>query len=429
MALPRRGARLADIQAQQTEVGRIRLGTSQQKTSRAGKAYNEPVKLERFRLTSRSERLIKEAAILYGGTPEPWTPQTGGAAQWQVIVESTSIPVIVPPDPCSQFYEQWIAGRCTRRCDGVRELLEDVICPCGPDPMGKKSQGCKPTTRVSLMLADMNGIGVWRLETHGYYAAAELPAVVDLLSAAGGNVPARLEMEERSAQIPDPRNPGRTVASRFMVPVLHVGATPATIVGALVARPAIGAAAEHLALEAGADGDPGPDREPTAEDDNKLAWTVYGHYEEVIAAAGDRDAMLAARNDFREDQRLPQEFKENLNSTWMDKAKRMASQQQQVDPSPPAAAPVPSPAAPSRPAPAPAQPAAPPPPSSPAAGGADRDEDRNDAFQRVLQAAGKLGLGMSQVRLRYQAMTGGGDIGQANAGDLNRFKLHLESQQ
>lgn len=218
--------RLVDIQARQVEVGRIRLGTSTPKTSRAGREYNEPVKLDRFRLTSRSHALVEQAARVYGGEPRPWQPQSGGAEQMEVIIEARSIRVVVPPDSCSQYYELWEGGRCTRRCDGMQELLTADPCICGPDPSQRR---CKPTTRLALMLADLPGVGVWRLESHGYNSAVELPAVADLLSAAGGNVPARLEMEERQANVTDPRT-GKEGVARFMVPVLHVEETPAAII-------------------------------------------------------------------------------------------------------------------------------------------------------------------------------------------------------
>lgn len=425
--IPRSG-RLRDLQAQQVEVGRIRLGTSQQKTSRAGRAYNEPVKLEHFRLTSRSEQLIKEAALLYGGTPELWTPQSGGAAQWSLLTDTKSIPVIVPPNSLSQYYEQWTAGKCTRRCDGVRELLSEQPCPCGPDPLQKKQLGCKPTTRVSLMLADMNGIGVWRLETHGYNAASELPAVVDLLTATGGHVPARLEMEERSAQIPDPRDANKTVTSRFMVPVLHVGATPAAIVAiAGSARPAVGSG-EQPAL-------PGPEQRaalPAApavdEDTVKQQWVLYGQYEDRIAQGQTRDEMMALRGQFMADGTLTDEFKQNLLATWQDRAQRLAEGARSGRAMAPDAAPSP---APPPPAPTPDSPPAVSSPAgsgTPAAGGAGATPDRAAVWQQVMTYAGTRSWTLPQVKQRYKAMTGGGEISQANAGDLTRFKIWLEKQ-
>jgi len=322
-----RNGRLADIQAQQVEVGRIRLGTSQTKTSRAGREYQEPVKLERFRLTSKSEQLIREAAGLYGGEVEPWMPQSGGVQQWEVVIDKTSIPVIVPPEPCSQYYEQWTGGKCARRCDGRRELIGETLCVCGPDPDQKKQNGCKPTTRLSLMLAEMNGVGIWRLESHGFYAAAEIPAVADLLSAAGGNIPARLEMQERSAQLPDTKNPGKTITSRFMVPVLHVEATPAAIVGTFSGR---------LAIEAPA-ADPTSQAPAQSEEVNAEQWKLHGAYEDRINQATERAAMMVLRAEFRADSALEQQFLDNLEILWNDRAKALIAAASAASPSTPTA--------------------------------------------------------------------------------------------
>ena len=75
-------------------------------------------------------------------TPGRWLDESDHAPEGaHVLIEKPSVPVVVPPNACSQFYEQWTGGRCQRRCDGIRELSEDVPCPCGPDPAGKKARG------------------------------------------------------------------------------------------------------------------------------------------------------------------------------------------------------------------------------------------------------------------------------------------------
>lgn len=415
-----RGARLADIQAQQVEVGRIRLGTSQKKTSKGGKEYNEPVKLERFRLTSRSQQLIDEAAARYGGEVEPWEPERG-ASQWQVIIESVSLPVVVPPNACSQFYEQWTGGRCQRRCDGIRELLEDVPCPCGPDPADKKAKGCKPTTRLSLMLAEMNGIGIWRLESHGYYAAAELPAVADLLSAAGGNIPARLEMEERQAEVADPRNQGKTVVSRFMVPVLHVEATPAAIVGTFHSRPQLEAGPARAALPAGEtekDGGEAPVEDQGVLDEQ---WRFYNYYQEWLDKAQTREHMQLLRDKITQDERLRPDFRENIELLWNDRAKVLAAG--------------PAPSAPADPAPAVGVPAAgsttrsAATPSAPGSTSAGPSPDRMQVWNEVNQVAAGKSLTMSALKQMFGEWAPGGvALQQATADQLVGFKAWLEAR-
>jgi hypothetical protein len=91
---------------------------------------------------------------------------------------------------------------------------------CSPEPEARE---CKPTTRLNVMLRDVPGLGVWRLESHGYYAAVELPAVAEFLASTRGYVPAALVLEERISK----RN-GQT--RRYMVPAIEVEqVTPAQL--------------------------------------------------------------------------------------------------------------------------------------------------------------------------------------------------------
>ena len=232
---------IRDIQRRQTQVGKIRIGETKDtgKKDKSGRPIMRPVKLEKFRFTSPSKALIEQVAEIYGGTPTEWDPQGGGARQWEVYTAAESLPVVVPPNSVSQWYESWAGGACVRRCDGQREMLSDQLCQCSPDPAERL---CKPTTRIALMLADVQGIGVWALESHGYYAATELPAVAELLAAAGGYVAGRLELEERSAR--RPKDGGGMETRRWMVPVLHVDAKPAELLALTSATtaPAIEAA-------------------------------------------------------------------------------------------------------------------------------------------------------------------------------------------
>jgi hypothetical protein len=397
--MPIRRGRLADIQAQQVEVGRIRLGATEAAQGRSG-SYNKPVKLDTFRLTSRSRDLIEEAALLYGGQCQPWQPQSGGAQQWQVFTERRSIAVIVPPEPCSQYYEEWKGGKCQRRCDGVRELLNDVPCPCGPDPSQRR---CKPTTRLSLMLSEMSGIGVWRLETHGYYAAAELPAVADLLSAAGGNVSARLEMEERQAMVADPRDPTKEVATRFMVPVLHVQHTPAQLVQILGSSgvPALQATSAPPALAQADD----PWAEPPAltatvdpaQERLRVQWTLHTQFEDQIAQAATAQRLGEIGHAIRQ-AGLDDQFEQSLRLKWKDRQTALAASQ------------VPQPPAPAS--------------GVPAQNGAGQ-VDRVAEFQALQTTASAQGLTLSALRERYGAFSDGGVLTQATGEQLAAFHADL----
>lgn len=405
--------RLASIQAQQVEVGRIRMGTSVPKTSRAGNAYNEPVKLERFRLTSRSRQLLETAAALYGGEVSGWTPQNSTVEQFELHIEKDWLSVIVPPDPCSQYFELWNGGRCARRCDGVTELLSDQPCICGPDPERRQ---CKPYTRLALMLADMPGIGVWRLETHGYYAAAELPAVADLLSRAGGNVAARLEMEQRQQMVEDPRNAGKQLTALFYVPVLHVEATPAQLLQVLGSggrAAAIGVGSDDFgppAIEAppAAIAPPPPAPEPpsppppgtTVPDQPDLVQRIVT----AIGGAADRDRMMTLKANI-EAAVLNTQDRASVEHAWTIKAQMMAK------------------AAPAQPVPQP-----PPPAPNPVAA-AVGPIDRQTVFLAINTWAGFKNLGMSNLTTFYQEWTNSAeaDLRAATAEQLVGFKTWLEA--
>jgi hypothetical protein len=240
---------IIDIQKRARELGRIRIGHTQ--PTKSGKT--RPAKLDRFRITSQSRPLVERVAALYGGTVEEWTPANGGPSGWEVITDSARLPVLVPPQPVSQYYELWSGGGCMRRCDGQREILSESPCLCDPDPEDRE---CAPTTRLNVVLREVEGIGVFRLESHGYYAAAELPAVAEMLAQTSGYVSAWLALEERTA-----KRGGQT--RRWMVPTLEVDITPAQLMSgqggvspavATGQEPEVASGQGAPALESGAEG-------------------------------------------------------------------------------------------------------------------------------------------------------------------------------
>ncbi len=210
---------ILDLQRRLAEVGRIRLG--EQVTTRSGK--KAPAKLTRFRFTSPSAELIDQAANLYGGTPNDWSAPSG--PQREVVTEATSIPVLIPPGDMafSQWYEMWSGGGCQKRCDGHFDIQRDRACDCDPD-----ARECKPTTRVSMVLPEMAGVGLWRVETHGFYAATELGATVELLQslAPGRLVPGRLRLDARTVKR---TVDGKPQTRNYVVPVLDIEGTMAQI--------------------------------------------------------------------------------------------------------------------------------------------------------------------------------------------------------
>lgn len=228
---------IIDIQRRLVEVGRIRMG---QKSERGA-----PQKLETFRVTSRDQARVSEVASLYGGTVRPWNDRPG---EFEVVTETSELPILLlPGQALSQWYELWSAGGAQRRCDGERDVISDGACVCDTEGGDRK---CKPTTRLSVMLPEIPGLGVWRLESHGYYAAVELSATASMLEQATANgkmFPARLRIDQRS-QVKE----GKT--TRYAVPVIDIDVRFREALGGLAGagQVALEAAPEYTPLPAAA---------------------------------------------------------------------------------------------------------------------------------------------------------------------------------
>lgn len=195
------------------EVGRIRLGEK-----KGEKGY--PAKLDTFRFTSQDKALMEIVAERFGGHVLDWMSDEG--PQFQVYSQATSLEVVVPRAELafSQWFENWDGAVCRRRCDGHHDIIGERACVCDPD-----KRDCLPTTRLNIMLPDIPGMGVWRVESHGFNAAAEILGTIELAAASGASLlPATLTLAQRSKRRPDPKNPAKIVTNRFVVPVLVINA-------------------------------------------------------------------------------------------------------------------------------------------------------------------------------------------------------------
>lgn len=208
------------LQRRLRELGRIRTGIR----VAGSNGKSRPAKLDTFRLSSASRELLEAAAAIYGGEVRSW-PEGDG---WELVTKADALDIVIPPgDSMTQFYELWSGGGCQRRCDGVTELLtmEPCLCPADQDErrtLAADGAACKPTTRLNVILPLIPDMGVWRLESHGYYAAVELAGTAEFLARAtaeGRLFPARLRLDQREA-----KRPGRPVA-RYAVPVIELPQT------------------------------------------------------------------------------------------------------------------------------------------------------------------------------------------------------------
>lgn len=241
---------IRDLQIRLTTVGKIRLGISPQ----ANNSKN-PGKLDTLRFTSPAEHLIREIASRYGGECRPWQPQGGGARQFEVISTVDSIPVMVPRQVIDPWYEQWGGGVKQRKCDGVHDQVRNEPCVCNPD-----ARDCRVTTRINVGLSDIQGLGVWLLESHGWNAAAELSGLTGLLQMLpdGVRLPGLLVLEARRVKrVKTIKGEEKVITQDFRVPVIHFDAITMRAInaGGNAILQALGQAAERPALGASTEQD------------------------------------------------------------------------------------------------------------------------------------------------------------------------------
>ena len=185
------------IEPRLPEVGRIRLGTK----TRAANGKERPADSETLIFTSASKGTLSRLAAVVGGAVEGWP---NGQEPWRLTSAVDSLAVQVPPqamrEPC---YEEWSAAGLLCRCDGETcEVPEDrpdgpvlVTQPCHCDPPDDMT--CRVTTRLSVVLPQVPGLGVWTATTHSAIAAGELAGQLRLLQLSGstGLVPATIAIE------------------------------------------------------------------------------------------------------------------------------------------------------------------------------------------------------------------------------------------
>lgn len=245
--------RILTLQRQARELGRLRAGTFEKPENGRGR----PTRSKTWILTSHQRDYLDAAAEQWGGEVHEWEPQGGGAKAWRLITDADAIDAILPPgDPLSQHYEMWSRGGCQRRCDGEMEQLSNKACLClaqfGEEfHLQKPEDACRPHTRLSVILPDVPDLGVWRMESKGFYAANEIAASIDLIrQATGGSVmvPIRLRIEPRKrvAQGKTKQYPVIVVEIRGATAgQILSGSAPTAALVSSEARPAIEAAPDN----------------------------------------------------------------------------------------------------------------------------------------------------------------------------------------
>lgn len=248
---------LRDLAMRLPTAGRIRLGKKG--------AKGQPMKLGSFRFTSTDRQAVEQIAATYGGEVKPWSDPKAGAGQFEVITDATEIRVALPPDPLggSPSYELWSGGGCQRRCDGetvemlvaAQDGMDLQTAPCICDAKGELE--CKLTLRLSLLLPDIRFVGTWRIDTHSWNAATEIPGMVEVIRNLQdkGIQRAVLRVEERVQVLA-----GKT--RKYPVPVLGLDASVEQLAAGSAAIGQLATSSTPVtidapALEAGAPADDG----------------------------------------------------------------------------------------------------------------------------------------------------------------------------
>ena len=199
------------------QAGRIRLG------ERKGVM---PRSINTFRFTAPVRRLLEPVAEVHGGSIRPWSEGKAGD-RFELRSEANEIDVHLPPHPLTEAYELYDPKRgFVRRCDSREcaaqrpgpEGMEQAMVPCLCRSEGLLK--CKYKMRLSVLLPQVETLGVWRLDTSSENARAEIPAVVETIVGLQGEgfYRAKLRIENRTS-------PGKN----YNVPVLDPGVSLDTL--------------------------------------------------------------------------------------------------------------------------------------------------------------------------------------------------------
>lgn len=234
---------MIDLQRRWAEAFRIRLG--EKKLTANGK--ERPAALDgQIRITSQSPEVIDAVVRAYGGVTSE------SAVGYEVRLSTDHLRIVVlPGDSIVGWWEQWRRKDggmpvCTHRCDGRTNIQTGGACTCPPveDRLADREHYCQPTTRLWVMLPEVEVIGTGRLETHGRIAAETLPQSVEVLRSAlsqGELIPAvlriiKVESSGRSFVVPRIEVVGRSL-DQLLTGEAVVRSLPPSPVSALPASP------------------------------------------------------------------------------------------------------------------------------------------------------------------------------------------------
>lgn len=277
------------------ELGRIRTGWSEPYV-KEGRELRRPVRSKTIVLTSAQRACLDAAAEVWGGTVERWQPQGNNPEVWRLVTDHDAIEAILPPgDPLNQAMEMWSGGGCVRRCDGQTEKITNKPCVCfaqfGADfhqqkPARGVPQVCRPTSRLAVFL-DLPDLGLWRIETHSYYAMLEMAGTIDLIKAKVGPdavIPVRLRIDPRSRLMDGKSSP---------YPVIVVELQGRGVVAQILSGAVDGLAIEPPAPRTAIEAQPAPPPTVDADEDLEEVAGLTGPALEVARALAAIQAALS----------------------------------------------------------------------------------------------------------------------------------------
>jgi hypothetical protein len=200
--------------------GDLRIGTS----TRREDGKKQP-HVSTWVLSSVSEKAVRVAAEVYGGTPERWADYDRGDGMWRVITPLKEFPIDFGEGDTrvDQIMIYFDRGVCMRRCTGALDAVDEVTGrPCECHATGE--QLCKPQTRLETRLLHLPGGGMWRFTSHGKHVAGDFPARAAQLDAM-----AKIRRAIIAAQRPDLADTARVFVGAHLVvrmmklPPLHPG--------------------------------------------------------------------------------------------------------------------------------------------------------------------------------------------------------------
>jgi hypothetical protein len=340
---------IIEAQRRMSNMGAIRLGYKRDtgKVDRNGQPILAPEKLSTFRVTTPRREVADAVARLYGGQVKPWAGPKG--PEFEVFTSSVALPVLVPRQNIDPNYEQWGRNVKQRFCDGATEKIRDMPClceqwnnhdhkfyrgtcsTCGLDQQweGQEHQHeyvvgecaicgchrpCKPTTRLTVMIDGVPDVGVFKIESHGWNAAVELPYLADVINGIDKPLIGILALRpEKRIRIVQVKGVETTRVFEFFVPELRFPwMTPEMIYASSYqleaeVRAQIARSDPRMALTSGpatTEPDPDPDGALTEADIAHLAAScetldqvrgLWKHAQDLKIGSRDLGSLLTAR--------------------------------------------------------------------------------------------------------------------------------------